>query len=205
MGNASIVKEHVLLTLPFKEPVDIINALRKQFHNYEFVYKQVLFGGGNITKYEPVPDGMLKYKCPFARWLIQRSAELYEKATIICTLVALPSSPEKAKNLKFIQFFSAGTDHVWDTPIYKDTDIPLTTSSGIHGPMISEWVVMQILAHSHKQKLLLKWQEEKRWGAHAELGQLKDGVGMRLAVLGYGSIGRQSAWRLQANPFCNGW
>lgn len=53
---------------------------------------------------------------------------------------------------------------------------------------------MQILAHSHKQKTLLKWQEEHKWGKHPELGPLKDGVGQRLAVLGYGSIGRQSEY-----------
>jgi phosphoglycerate dehydrogenase-like enzyme len=57
--------------------------------------------------------------------------------------------------------------------------------------MIAEWVVMQILSNSHKQKLLLEWQREKKWGPHSEMGGLKDSVGMRLGVLGYGSIGRQ--------------
>lgn len=40
--------------------------------------------------------------------------------------------------------------------------------------------------------MLLEWQQQKKWGAHADLGQLSDGVGKRFAVLGYGSIGRQS-------------
>lgn len=96
-------------------------------------------------------------------------------------------------NLKFIHFCSAGTDHINKHPIYTSTSIPLTTSSGIHGPMISEWVVLQILANSHRQKLLLEWQREHKWGTHAAMGALKDSVGMRLGVLGYGSIGRQVA------------
>lgn len=96
-------------------------------------------------------------------------------------------------NLKFIHFCSAGTDHINKHPIYTSTSIPLTTSSGIHGPMISEWVVLQILANSHKQKMLLEWQREHKWGAHAAMGPLRDSVGMRLGVLGYGSIGRQVA------------
>lgn len=51
---------------------------------------------------------------------------------------------------------------------------------------------MQILANSHKEKLMLEWQRQRRWGKHAEVGTVRDAVGMRLGVLGYGAIGRQS-------------
>jgi len=106
----------------------------------------------------------------------------------------LPRSPELVPNLKFIHFFSAGTNHVVNTPIYKNSNIPLTTSSGVHGPQIAEWVVMQILANAHHEKLLVKWQKEHKWGTHQEIGEIRDGVGQRLGVLGYGSIGRQSVF-----------
>jgi len=59
--------------------------------------------------------------------------------------------------------------------------------------MISEWVVLQMLSWSHRQKLLLEWMRERKWGGHGELGQRTDWVGKRLGVLGYGSIGRQVA------------
>lgn len=123
--------------------------------------------------------------------LIWDEIELFREATILCTLSALPASPDLVPNLKFIHFFSAGTDHIAQHPIYTHSDITLTTSSGIHGPMISEWVVMQILSNSHKQKKLLEWQRERKWGPHSDMGKLNDSVGMRLGVLGYGSIGRQ--------------
>jgi phosphoglycerate dehydrogenase-like enzyme len=119
--------------------------------------------------------------------------EIWKSATILATVAALPPSADLAPKLKFIHFFSAGTDHISKHPIYTHSSIPLTTSSGIHGPMIAEWVILQILTHGHKQKKLLEWQKEKRWGSHAELGALKDNVGSRLGVLGYGSIGRQTA------------
>ncbi len=61
------------------------------------------------------------------------TTEIYKDATILVTLSALPSSPDDCPNLKLIHFLSAGTNHVADSPIYKDTDITLTTSSGIHG------------------------------------------------------------------------
>jgi phosphoglycerate dehydrogenase-like enzyme len=118
-------------------------------------------------------------------------SEEWKDVTILVTLSALPSKPELAPNLKFIHFLSAGTNQAVDSPIYKDTDIPLTTSSGVHGPQIAEWVVLQILGNSHKEKLLLQWQQEHKWGTHAEIGELRDLVGQRIGILGYGSIGRQ--------------
>ena len=118
--------------------------------------------------------------------------EEWKDVTILATLSSLPPDPKLVPHLNFIHFFSAGTNHVAETPIYKDTKIPLTTSSGVHGPQIAEWVVLQILALSHQEKLLLKLQKEHRWGGHAEIGPIRDGVGQRLGVLGYGSIGRQS-------------
>jgi phosphoglycerate dehydrogenase-like enzyme len=51
---------------------------------------------------------------------------------------------------------------------------------------------MQILANAHKEKLMLEWQKTHKWGGHEEVGIVRDGVGMRLGVLGYGAIGRQS-------------
>lgn len=104
----------------------------------------------------------------------------------------MPPDPKLVPNLKFVHFFSAGTDHVANTPIYKDTDIPLTTSSGIHGPPITEWVIMQLLAFSHRQKLLYDFQKAHKWGRVPETTNIRDYVGQRLGVLGYGSIGRQS-------------
>lgn len=124
--------------------------------------------------------------------LLTTTPDPWEEATILATLSALPSSPKIAPNLKFIHLFSAGSDHVQKTPIYKGSNIPITTSSGIHGPQIAEWVIMEILCHSHKEKQLIEWQKEHKWGSHKDIKWVKDSVGQRLGVLGYGSIGRQS-------------
>ena len=129
--------------------------------------------------------------------LLNMTPDPWEEATILCTLSALPSSPKLAPNLKFIHFFSAGTDHVQKTPIYKDSDIPLTTSSGIHGPQIAEWVIMEILSYSHREKQLIEWQKEHKWGSHRDIAWVRDCVGQRMGVLGYGSIGRQSQYSHQ--------
>jgi phosphoglycerate dehydrogenase-like enzyme len=122
--------------------------------------------------------------------LTDRREGLYKQATIVATLSVFPE-PEVAKHIKFIHLFSAGSDHLVTRPIYTESKVALTTSSGIHGPMISEWIILQILANSHKQRQLLEWQKEHKWPKHGSLGPLTDAVGQRLGVLGYGSIGRQ--------------
>ena len=98
-----------------------------------------------------------------------------------------------------MHLFSAGTDRLPETPIWKDTNIPITNSSGVHGPQISEWVILQVLANSHRQKQLLEWQKKHYWGNHRDIGPVVDGVGQRLGVLGYGAIGRQSKLRTHSS------
>ncbi|TAQ90529.1 hypothetical protein B7494_g1144 [Chlorociboria aeruginascens] len=171
MGDASVPEgEHILAVLPFPEPTELIAKLKEKHPNTKFTY---------VTRPHVFDDT----KAP---------DELFKEATVLCTLSALPASADLAPKLKFIHFFSAGTDHIQKHPIYTHSKIPLTTSSGIHGPTIAEWVIMQILAHAHREKLLLQWQKERKWG-NREFGFIRDLVGQRLGVLGYGSIGRQSA------------
>ncbi|KAA8576431.1 hypothetical protein EYC84_006555 [Monilinia fructicola] len=84
-------------------------------------------------------------------------------------------------------------DETWLNATILETKIPITNSSGVHGPQISEWVILQILSHSHKEKIMVEWQKKHIWGSSKELGALRDSVGQRLGVLGYGAIGRQAA------------
>lgn len=87
---------------------------------------------------------------------------------------------------------TAGVDHIQDDPIVKDTDIPITTVSGIHGPPISEWVVMNWLVSSRLYDQTAEWQREHHWPSNKGLlGKMQDHVGKRVGILGYGSIGRQ--------------
>ena len=126
--------------------------------------------------------------------MIFSSSEIFQSATILATLSSLPPSPTDCPVLRLIHFFSAGIDHVVNHPIYRDSTITLTTSSGIHGPQIAEWVLVTALAHTHHIPKLLDWQREKRWGSLREFGTVRDMVGQRLGVLGYGAIGRQGIY-----------
>lgn len=86
--------------------------------------------------------------------------------------------------------FSAGTDRVVKHPLFLETDIIFTNSSGVHGPQITEWIIMTLLVHNHSYLPLYENQKLGKW--ERQLGwQVHDLVGQRIGVLGYGAIGRQ--------------
>lgn len=142
-------------------------------------------------------------------------SDVWLSATHICTMANLPPPhlTDKITKLRFIQFTSAGVNHITQHPIYTQTKIPLATVSGgeqvlayykkdsqlitlpgIHGPPISEWIVMHILMEGHRVRMMEAWQREGRWGnlLGTQGAELRDSVGKRCGILGYGSIGRQS-------------
>ncbi len=86
----------------------------------------------------------------------------------------------------------AGYNHVADHPVVRDPAVTVTTSSGIHGTQIAEWVVMTALAHAHQYSALYELQQQHTWGSHAPFAStVSDMAGQRIGILGYGSIGRQ--------------
>lgn len=126
--------------------------------------------------------------------------ELYKRASVLATLAWLPPNASSAPKLELIQFFSAGTNHVVQHPIYTDSDIPLSTASGVHGPQIAEYVIMMDLIHSHNYIELYEAQKRKEWNQRNGL-RVRDAVGRRVGVLGYGSIGRQGELNFRTSTF----
>ena len=93
-----------------------------------------------------------------------------------------------------MHLFSAGVDHVLDTPILQDADVDITTSSGIHGPPITEWVVMMTLAAKRHFGVTYEAQKRHQWASNdPHFRSISDFVGNRVGIAGYGSIGRQVA------------
>ncbi len=107
-----------------------------------------------------------------------------------------PRDLGRAPNLKWVQLHLAGVNVIYDHPLYKDTTIPLTTTSGVHAATIAEYALTMLLALAHRVPTMLEWQakgiwppDERRWPLFVPT----EVRGATLGIIGYGSIGREVA------------
>ena len=70
-----------------------------------------------------------------------------------------------------------------------DTDVIVTTSSGIHATPLAEFVFAALLYHIKIFSQLLAWQREKTWERYAA-GEMR---GQSMTLVGPGRIGREIA------------
>ncbi|TID17070.1 NAD(P)-binding domain [Venturia nashicola] len=178
MGGGPIQLEEVIqFALPWPEPSETLDRIRKTHPHVKIRYFHVL------TSNTGQDQDVCQLNFPL---------ELFKDATILVTLRTFPPSPSDAPKLKLVHVVSAGADAVVKSRVFQETNIPFTNSSGIHGPQITEWFVMTALAHSHHYNVLYEQQKKQEWAP--QRGRIvRDLVGQKLGVLGYGSIGRQSA------------
>ncbi|EEA23413.1 hypothetical protein EYB25_006152 [Talaromyces marneffei] len=173
MGTIGIFHGKHLLILSFANWPDVwLDNIRRRFPRLEITCLQ-------IDTSKPIEESV--------------PSDLLKRATVIAisTQRHLPL-PESVPNIKLIHTFSAGADGLINEPYITDTDLPLTTSSGIHGPPISEWVLLNWLVNSKHYNSLYEGQKRHEWISrkYASVRQ-SDHAGKKVAILGYGSIGRQ--------------
>ncbi len=109
---------------------------------------------------------------------------------------APPRDLSRAPGLRWVQLHMAGVNGLADHPLYTETAIPLTTTSGVHAATIAEYAVTMLLALAHRVPRMVEWQrrggwppDERRW----ELFVPAEVRGATLGIIGYGSIGRELA------------
>ena len=163
--------KHLLLILPIPEPAStpFISKFKESHPDVRTTYKELSIGG---TK----PDD-----------------SIYADVNILVTFNTLPSTDAACPSMELIHFISAGIDDKLSHPIVTNSKIPVTTSTGVHGPAISEWFIGTLLAHSLRMAELYDLQSKNKWGEVMSFFSRKTFNGQRLGVLGYGGIGRQSA------------
>lgn len=116
----------------------------------------------------------------------------FETAEVLYTGGVLPA-PDAAPKLKWIQFYFAGLDQVAGQPALQ-RDIAITTTSGIHVPQMTEYVLMMMLAFAHHLPQILDLQRRVEWPkGRRELLLPTELRGLTVGLVGYGSIAREMA------------
>jgi phosphoglycerate dehydrogenase-like enzyme len=110
---------------------------------------------------------------------------------ILYTFDVPSNALDLAPGLRWVQLHSAGANHLLDHPI-MESDVAITTVSGIHATPIAEYVFASILAYRWRVPMWTHCQREARWpsgrwGLYAR-PELRDST---LGIVGYGSIGRE--------------
>lgn len=102
--------------------------------------------------------------------------------------------PASAPELRWVQLHSAGVDRLLDHPLYQDTDVIFTTTSGIHAVSVGEYVMAQVLAFSHHLPRMFQDKQDANWPEDRWARYLpRELRGATIGIVGYGSIGREIA------------
>jgi phosphoglycerate dehydrogenase-like enzyme len=100
---------------------------------------------------------------------------------------------ELAPNLKWIQAHWAGVDHLHQTPIW-DSDVQITTTSGIHTSNVGQYVIAMMLAWTNRVPRWLDFQGRGEWPKRRwDIFRPDELRGQTMGILGYGSLGREIA------------
>jgi phosphoglycerate dehydrogenase-like enzyme len=107
---------------------------------------------------------------------------------VLYTSGVLPT-PAQAPRLCWIQGHFAGVNSILGAgEILRQAQ--LTSASGIHGPVMGEYVLMMMLAHAHDLPRMISGQRERAWPGDFTQRVLR---GASVGIVGYGSIGREVA------------
>jgi phosphoglycerate dehydrogenase-like enzyme len=156
--------KHVLVTAPF--PLPLLDKIRAASPEIE----------------------LEQYLLPDRRWPDDKSTS----AEVYYALDAIPR-PDQAPNLRWVQTHYAGIDDLIDTPVWN-SDIAITSASGIHAPNLAQYAMTQILAWAHRVPKWFIHQQKGKWPAQRWNIFLPDELrGRTLGIVGYGSIGRELA------------
>ncbi len=100
---------------------------------------------------------------------------------------------DRAHGIKWIQLLSAGADHALTDALKADA-IPIATASGIHATPIAEYTLASMLSYAHRFHLTIRAQTNHTWLKSGRFMANVDEIrGLTLGIIGYGSIGRETA------------
>ena len=121
--------------------------------------------------------------------------EQLREAEIIFTISLRPDQLATTRNLRWIHAPTAAV-HQFLFPQLVDSDVILTNSTEVHGPVVAEHVIALIFALAKKIPQATLMQQKHVWGKEAMWREgycPREIAGATLGLIGLGSIGRRVA------------
>src|SRR5207248_3798090 len=121
-------------------------------------------------------------------------------AEVAITWSLRPEQFKAAKRLRWIHSPAAAV-HQLMFPELVHSDVVLTNAREVHGPVVAEHVIAQILAMAKMLPEAVRLQQQHRWGQEnmwSGRPRPREVAGATLGLVGLGSIGREVAQRAAA-------
>lgn len=121
--------------------------------------------------------------------------EHLHSAEVIFTISLRPEQFAAARSLRWIHAPTAAV-HQFMFPELINSDVVLTNSRAVHGPVVAEHVMALIFALAKKIPQAVSFQQKRVWGQEAMWTQaphLQELAGATLGLIGVGSIGSRVA------------
>ena len=97
---------------------------------------------------------------------------------------------EAAKNLKWIQSISSGTNYYLNIPGLVDSDILLTSASGTHGACLAESAMGMIFAFTRGIRKCIQSQNTRQWSEHRYIrSNMRELTGSTMGIIGFLALG----------------
>ncbi|KAL6871809.1 hypothetical protein J3F83DRAFT_615029 [Trichoderma novae-zelandiae] len=164
--------DKLLIHYPFPLPDGFLDTLAKRFPQLRVHFELTSVAKFRSSTADALPD------------------DVWEGVTMVSLFP--PPSPERLRNVKFVQLGSAGWDPWLEHETFLNRDVAFCCTSGAHPPQMAEWAIGAWLTHSHYFKTFLEQAEREEWKMGLE-DPVTDSVGLRMGIMGYGTIGRQVA------------
>lgn len=119
---------------------------------------------------------------------------------VLITWSVRPEQIKSARKLRWIHSPAAAV-HQLMYPELIESDVVVTNAREVHGPVVAEHVIAQILALAKKIPYAVRFQQKRTWAQEAlwnELPRVREISGATLGLVGVGSIGREVAKRASA-------
>ena len=119
-------------------------------------------------------------------------AEVLREVEVMYTSLAFPT-PKQAPRLRWVQLDTSGADHVRGTPVWENRDVTITSIAGVSPRPMAEYVMAMVLGFAHRLPNAARMRGHRQWPTHRERWKHYGPLcvsGSRMAIVGYGRIGR---------------